>query len=535
MIACCLMATVTTYAQLDEIEWSTTKHTYYTDISFIPGNNGLFAVEGNMEGGGSEVTLYNPQDFKKSKTHQLLSTKRKENIYRNGQASTGATSIGGEIYSYEKRYSETRMRSSVVLTCLSSDKPDITINELPDPKGKDVMINYNAVSPNRKYTVVYSTSVLGKNFKDRMQRIPYLGYAFLYFGKRKADFYERVNVFSVFDQRGKKVWTKEFMLNGSDTVNYVQDVKISDEGKVFIHTRATHLKSNTFLNGSHFNLIAKSRGYYSERIYSIGRNDDTPVRLDYHVKDSKNFAFEASYERFFFSGNDYLRVANVEIGHRAKGILYRSFTAKRFVGFIINNLSDPQVPTVLIQISANDLLKSFSKKETKKLSKGGTITVGVPEVAGVHLHKSKGIYLFIEHGYHPTAAADMNKAYDNLVILNTDYKGKVNWSEVKPNRGGGFGIHCIVEGESFLLVENSAKRAENKRRAEPVIWIQRLDWEARILEEFWLKTDKVNVHLDETLVNGNGDIMLYGKKSRAVDYRGALKSEKTYVGRVNVD
>lgn len=199
-----------------EIEWASKSksHNYYIRAKEIPAKGGWFAIEGSYEAYNlREVTVYDPENFGKTKTYNLTSGKKKDKDF----FWTGSTSIGGYLYKYDVEYSEAVQKSSVVLECINADKPDIVINEIANPKGKDIVVNHSAISPNHKYSVVYTSSVLGKTFRDRMIKVPYIGIPFAYFIKRDPIFYERTNVFTVFDENGNKAWTKTFTMGEGDT------------------------------------------------------------------------------------------------------------------------------------------------------------------------------------------------------------------------------------------------------------------------------------------------------------------------------
>ena len=131
--------------------------------------NGWFGILGSYEAiNRKEVTVYDPENFGKTKTYNLTSGKKKDRDF----FWTGAANIGGDIFKYDVDYNESNQESSVVLESITNDRPDIVINSLANPKGKDIIVNHAAISPNFKYSVVYSSSVMGKTLREHLQKIP---------------------------------------------------------------------------------------------------------------------------------------------------------------------------------------------------------------------------------------------------------------------------------------------------------------------------------------------------------------------------
>ncbi|MDC1221483.1 hypothetical protein N8Z47_02310 [Salibacteraceae bacterium] len=481
-----------------------------------------------------------PKASVRQKHTTLLLEKKKDRDFQ----WTGAASIGGDIFKYDVDFNESKQESSVVLESITNDRQDIVINTLANPKGKDIIVNHAAISPNFKYSVVYSSSVMGKTFREHLQKIPYLGIAFAYFKKRDPIFYERVNTYTVFDKDGNIAWTKTFTMGGDDTACYVTKVAINDIGTVFIHATVSPLRNHYFdIKDMAVGGLRKVE-FRANGIYSMRKSEARPVRLDYKEKDTEEFKLSAMREKFFFSGNEYLRVAIVETRKKKDGPLNLAEEAL-FGGFIVNNLNNPKVPTIFIPVGLFDLQQSITKKETRKLDKGDAIEISIPEVRGVHLSSKSGIYLFIEMtDFDVLAGARYEYSFENLIVLNSSFKGKINWSELIPQKQevwkakpvvGGF--HAIKSGGSFMVIQNDTKDGEiwKGETTNDEVWIRKLNAKADVVKEYRFEAGKNPICPRRTFVNMNGELIFIGEKPVGEVHIGAhAKKESTSVGRITI-
>ncbi len=525
------------------IEWATKSksHEYYVFERDLPAKNGWFATLGSYEAyNRKEVTVYNPESFGNTKTYNLTSGKKKDKDFY----WTGAASIGGDIFKYDVDFNEAKQESSVVLESITNDRPDFVINPLPNPKGKDIVVNHAAISPNFKYSVVYTSSVMGKKVREHLQKIPYLGIAFAYFKKREPIFYERTNTYTVFDSNGDIAWTKTFTMGEGDTACYITKVAINDMGTVFIHATASPLRNH------YFDIKNKSVGalrkveFRADRIYSMRKNETKPIRLDYSKKDTDEYVFSETNERFFFSGNEYLRVALVQTRKRMDGPLNLT-EESLFGGFVVNNLNNPKVPSIYIPVGLFDLQQSISKKETRKLDKGDAIGIGVPVVRGVHLSSKEGVYLFIEiTDFDILLGSRHEYSFENLIILNSSFTGKVNWSELipqkqeiwkaEPNVGG---YHAIKSGDSFLVIQNNTKDGEiwKGETSNDEVWVRKFNGKAEVVKDYRFEAGKNPICPRRSFFNIDGELILIGDKPIGEVYIGYhAKKESTCVGRITL-
>lgn len=525
------------------IDWATKSksHRYYLDSRSIPAKDGWFAIEGSIEGENiKEISVYDPVNFGNVKLHSLTSEKKKDkDFYR-----TGAASIGGDIYKYDAKTIESINSSTTILECISADKQDITVNQVTNPEGKDVVVNHSAVSSAGKYSVIYTSTVLGKTFRDGLSLVPYLGIPFMYFKKRDPEFYVRPNVFTVFDANGEVAWTKSYTMGEGDTACYINSVEINDLGTVFIHATASPIRNHYFdMKNRSVGSIGMKGPMRAHRIYSISKNESAPTRLDFEEKDTEDYAFSTKQEKYFFSGNEYLRVATIEVAARTNGILdkYDEWT---FGGFTVKNLNSHKVPTVFIPVGLFDLQQSITKKENRKLEKGDAIEIGLPEVRGVHLSSKDGVFLFIEQtNFDVLAGARHEYSFENLVVLNSDFKGQINWSELIPQKQevwkshsnvGGF--HMIYHKGDFLIIQNDSEDGEVwKGGSDEVVWIRKMNAKADVVGQYKMPAAKNILTPRRTFVNLDGELIFIADKPVGDIHLGDYpKKETTVVGRLKL-
>ena len=239
-------------------------------------------------------------------------------------------------------------------------------------------------------------------------------------------------------------------MGGNDTACYVTKVAINDIGTVFIHATVSPLRNH------YFDIKDRAVGdfrkveFRANDIYSMRKNELIPVRLDYKEKDTEELKLSAMRGKFFFSGNEYLRVAIVETRKKKDGPLNMAEEAL-FGGFIVNNLNNPKVPTIFIPVGLFDLQQSITKKETRKLDKGDAIEISIPEVRGVHLSSKSGVYLFIEMtDFDVLEGARHEYSFENVIVVYSSFKGEINWSELIPQKQEVW--KAELEGVDFMLL-----------------------------------------------------------------------------------
>lgn len=426
---------------------------------------------------------------------------------------------------------------------MDDSKDEKVINHVDNTSGKDIIVNHSAVSPNFKYSVVYSSTVLARNFRDKMVLIPYIGLPFNYWKVRDPEFYVREHTFTVFDEKGEIAWTKKYNMGEGDTAVYVRFVNINNQGTVFIHALASPLRNHYFdiKNKGLTELTIGKRGpMRADRIYSIRKNESTPYRLDYEEKDSDDKKISALYESFMFSGDRYLRVAAIQSGD--KGLL--GATNVLFAGFRVSNLNSHKVPSVLIPIDVYDLRNSLSDKKVKTLEKGKSIEIGYPIVHSAKLDAESGLTLVINE-YHYLDEDKRKTASENLVILNTSLKGKVKSSQVHESkhynaysgdrRGG---VLAFERNNKWYVLQDEVLSADAKKNDHKGLMLRQFDESGELEKETIFEGNRQHMGFGRSFVNGDGELILVGSRANITNGFGDThfgdhpQKEKTAVGRL---
>ena len=334
-------------------------------------------------------------------------------------------------------------------------------------------------------------------------------------------------------------------MGGNDTACYVTKVAINDIGTVFIHATVSPLRNH------YFDIKDRAVGdfrkveFRANDIYSMRKNELIPVRLDYKEKDTEELKLSAMRGKFFFSGNEYLRVAIVETRKKKDGPLNMAEEAL-FGGFIVNNLNNPKVPTIFIPVGLFDLQQSITKKQTRNLDKGDAIEISIPEVRGVHLSSKGGVYLFIElTDFDVLAGARHEYSFENVIVVYSSFKGEINWSELIPQKQevwkaelevGRF--HAIKSGGNFLIIQNDTKDGVTWKgeATNDEVWIRKLNAKADAVKEYRFEAGKNPICPRRTFVNMNGELIFIGEKPVGQLHIGEnLHKESTFVGRLTLN
>lgn len=210
---------------------------------------------------------------------------------------------------------------------------------------------------------------------------------------------------------------------------------------------------------------------------------------------------------------------------------------------MVNNLNNPKVPSIFIPVGLYDLQQETSKKQDKKLEKGDAVQVPLPVVRGVHLSSKSGIYLFVElTSFNVLLGSRHEYSFENLIVLNSSFKGKLNWSEIIPQKqevwksdsyAGGF--HALKQGGTFLIIQNDQKDGEVWKGGtkDDIVWIRKINAKANIVDEFRLEAAKAPLAPRRCFVNMDGELILIANKPMGEVYIGYhAKKESTAVGRI---
>jgi hypothetical protein len=451
--------------------------------------------------------------------------------------------VGGRIYKFHVEHSDAEGQSYTVLNSLDDAKDEKVVNHVNNTSGKDVIVNHSAVSPNLKYSVVYTSTVLAQKFRDKMALVPYLGLAFTYWKVRDPEFYVREHTFTVFDEKGEVAWTKKYNMGEGDTAVYVESLNINNQGTVFIHGLASPIRFHYYdvKDKAIIGPKMKNRGpMRAHRIYSIRKNESIPYRLDYEEKDSDDKKISALYESFMFSGDRYLRVAAIQSGD--KGLL--GATNVLFAGFRVSNLNSHKVPSVLIPIDVYDLRNSLSDKKVKTLEKGKSIEIGYPIVHSAKLDAKSGLTLVINE-YHYLDENKRKPASENLVILNTSLKGKVKSSQVHESKHYNAysgdrrdGVLAFERNNKWYVLQDEVLSADAKKNDHKGLMLRQFDESGELEKETIFEGNRQHMGFGRSFVNGDGELILVGSRANITNGFGDThfgdhpQKEKTAVGRL---
>lgn len=163
----------------------------------------------------------------------------------------------------------------------------------------------------------------------------------------------------------------------------------------------------------------------------------------------------------------------------------------------------------------------------------------------MHLSSKSGIYLFIEMtDFDVLAGARYEYSFENLIVLNSSFKGKINCSELIPQKQdvwkakpvvGGF--HAIKSGGSFMVIQNDTKDGEiwKGETTNDAVWIRKLNAKADVVKEYRFEGGKNPICPRRTFVNMNGELIFIGEKHVGEVHIGAhAKKESTSVGRITI-
>lgn len=362
---------------------------------------------------------------------------------------------------YRLKTETTGGKSTVFGVNIDSDE-SFPIHSIENVSGEDVVINHTAQSPNAKWTVVHTTTVMPISGKDKMR----VGYS----KPREDEFYRRKHLVTVFDENGREVWQKQFYLGGEEKAEYVYKILVSNVGALTIEVERTAFRNFfAYLPGHEMGepqSLLMSHSDVEDVIYTFDQVQSEPKEL----KSLNLDEFYVNIDRTFRTDKGFIRIASLS-EDKVKGAGYNT-VSRKFLGFMLHLKQGEKEINTFIPISAENLRTEFSDKQSARLEKGKGIQIGTPEPFFAHYSDENGLYIFLqEYSVISSSNSSASETYYNYVtIMNISDQGKINWTSVNDifqqidlssyaSRGG---AAALAREHDFVVVMNSAIRDDVK-------------------------------------------------------------------------